>query len=139
MMRPIEFRGWHREEKAILQVGDDYGTTHPLDCCVYAMEGQPVELQQYTGVNTLDNFKIFEGDIIGWSDVYLGQGVHILANRGVVRFADAAFFVEPLDGGDTDFAPDLDAYDMNRFNVKIVGEEHTYENGKYVQKQMEEN
>lgn len=45
-------------------VGDSFGTKHPLDCCVYAMQGQPVELMQFTGLLDSKGVEIYEGDIV---------------------------------------------------------------------------
>lgn len=63
MSREIEFRALHTGAKEMLQVGDLFGTTHPLDCCKYAMDGQPVVLMQYTGIKDKNGVKVFEGDV----------------------------------------------------------------------------
>ncbi len=65
-MREIKFRAWHRDSKRMLQVGDDCGTTHPLDCCVYFKQGQPVELMQYTGLKDKNGLEIYEGDLVSY-------------------------------------------------------------------------
>lgn len=67
-MREIKFRAWHKTTKTMLQVGDNAGTTHPLDCCVYSMQRQPVELMQYTGLKDKNAREIYEGDLIKDSD-----------------------------------------------------------------------
>ena len=64
MSREIKFRAWHKSDEVMLQVGDDYGTTHPLDCCKYAMDGQPVELSQYADYKDADGVEVYEGDRI---------------------------------------------------------------------------
>ena len=63
-MREIKFRAWHKTEKSMLQAGDDYGSKHSLDCVVYFMQGQPVELMQYTGLKDKQGKEIYEGDIL---------------------------------------------------------------------------
>jgi hypothetical protein len=58
-MREFKFRAWHIPSKTMLQIGDNAGTTHPLDCCVYAKEKQPVILMQYTGLKEIRTAKRF--------------------------------------------------------------------------------
>ena len=60
MSREIKFRAWH-EQGEMLYVGDDFGTTHPLDCCRYLMDGQPVTLMQFTGLKDCNGVEIYEG------------------------------------------------------------------------------
>lgn len=73
-MREIKFRAWHKLEKAMLQVGDDYGSKHSLDCVVYFMQGQPVELMQFIGLHDKNKKDIYEGDIITLDDSDIGGG-----------------------------------------------------------------
>ena len=68
-MREIKFRAWFDDpdfphHKSMLLVGDAFGTTHPLDCCVYARQGQPVTLMQYTGLKDRNGKEIYEGDFL---------------------------------------------------------------------------
>lgn len=63
-MREIKFRAWNNELKIMHKVGDDYGTTHELDCVNYFKQGQPVALLQYTGLKDVNGVEIYEGDII---------------------------------------------------------------------------
>lgn len=63
-MRQIKFRAWAKGKKAMLQVGDQYGTTHDLDCCNYCIQGQDIELMQYTGLKDKNGVEIFEGDVV---------------------------------------------------------------------------
>lgn len=63
-MRQIKFRAWDTRIKTMYQPGDDYGTTHPLDPCVYAMQGQSVILMQFTGLTDRTGKDIYEGDIV---------------------------------------------------------------------------
>lgn len=87
MSREIEFRAWYEydDEKVMLQIGDDYGTSHPLDCCNYQLEGQPVTLMQYIGRKDKDGSKIFEGDIVITTDNRWNEGEKEM--RGVVELS----------------------------------------------------
>jgi len=70
--REIKFRAWFDNGKAqdMFFVGDAYGTAHPLDCCRYAKDGQPVTLMQYTGLKDANGVEIYESEIIDFGDLY---------------------------------------------------------------------
>ena len=63
-MREIKFRAWDKKKKVMLGVGDEYGTTHPLDCANYFRQGQGVILMQFTGLKDKNGKEIYEGDIV---------------------------------------------------------------------------
>jgi uncharacterized phage protein (TIGR01671 family) len=65
-MRVIKFRAWHKQVGEMFFVGDAFGTAHPLDCCNYLRQGQPVELMQFTGMLDKNGKEIYEGDILKW-------------------------------------------------------------------------
>ena len=66
-MREIKFRAWTEADGGVmLEPGDAYGTRHPLDVCTYLIEGQDVELMQYTGLKDKNGNEIYEGDIINY-------------------------------------------------------------------------
>lgn len=66
MNREIKFRAWFDNGKSqdMFFVGDAYGTTHPLDCCRYAQDGQPVTLMQFTGLKDSNGVEVYEGDVV---------------------------------------------------------------------------
>ena len=66
MNRVIKFRAWFDDGKSqhMFFVGDEFGTSHPLDCCRYAQQGQPVTLMQFTGLKDVDGVDVYEGDIV---------------------------------------------------------------------------
>lgn len=68
----IEYRAWNYEQKVMYKVGDDYGTTHPLDCCKYFMEGQPVKLLPYIGLKDYSGNKIFKHDVVLFDNTDIG-------------------------------------------------------------------
>ncbi len=91
MGRIIKFRAWWDDgnQQEMLYVGDRCGTSHDLDCCKYFIEGQPVTLMQYTGLNDKKGIEIYEGDIIEWCDSRW---------QIVWEASDASFFAESLYG-----------------------------------------
>lgn len=85
-MREIKYEAWHEAKKVMLRVGDKFGTTHPLDCVVYARQGQPVKLREYTGRKDCKGKDVYEGDILrqrrrNWT----GKGV-VVADSGCFWF-----------------------------------------------------
>lgn len=95
-----EFRAWYESPTGgtMLQVGDDYGTTHPLDCCSYLMGKQPVILMQYTGFKDLKGTKIFEQDIVS-GYIHLNREIDIGSRHitGVVEKELGQYTVTCLD------------------------------------------
>lgn len=90
--RVIKFRAWHNEAKAMLQVGDNHGTTHPLDCAVYARQGQDVVLMLWTGLLDKHGKEIYEGDRLRGE--FNKKGQRITKERyGTVVFAFGGFHV----------------------------------------------
>ena len=90
-MREIKFRAWHREQRTMLKKGDTYGTSDDLDCVVYFMQGQPVELMQYTGLKDKNGVEIYEGDWIHYK--YMGE----FEDEGEITWSEAGarFFIKP--------------------------------------------
>ncbi len=85
-MRETKFRAWHESKngQVMLQVGDKYGTTHPLDCCNYALQGQNITLMQYTGLKDKNGVEIYEGDIIQWAGFEVANGKQIRPERRLI-------------------------------------------------------
>jgi len=63
-MRDIKFRAWNYKINKMFKVGDEFATTHDLDCVQYFKEGQSVALLQYTGLKDKNGVEIYEGDLL---------------------------------------------------------------------------
>lgn len=114
MSREIKFRAWSNGQKAMLEVGDNYGTTHDLDCCNYFKSGQDVELMQFTGLTDKNGKDIYEGDIVNSQEAYQSHFIIEWGNSGWVLF----------DGNDGVLH---DEHDEFIENVEVIG--NIYEHG----------
>ena len=63
-MREFKFRAWSETENAYFMPGDKYGTTHPLDAVRYFKDGQPVILEQWTGLQDKNGKDVYKNDRI---------------------------------------------------------------------------
>ena len=104
--REIKFRAWHTEANKMLFVGDDSGTTHPLDCVVYA-KNQPVILMQYTGLKDKNGVEIYEGDVVKDSELtYIVRFGHCFIIEGTfhgwyLEHLERMDYNGPFSDGDT--------------------------------------
>ena len=89
--RVIKFRAWHNEAKAMLQVGDNHGTTHPLDCALYARQGQDVVLMLWTGLLDKHGKEIYDGDLLKYGDSD-DSLYRVFWNSGKARFQVERFW-----------------------------------------------
>lgn len=95
MKNTYSFRAWHETSKRMLQIGDDYGTVHPLDCCTYVIQKQPVILMLKVEQKDTNKKDIYEHDIVEISAFAQGDG--ITYTRGLVVFNGIEFTVESED------------------------------------------
>ena len=92
--REIKFRAWFDNGKAqdMFFVGDAYGTVHPMDCCRYAQDGQPVTLMQYTGLKDASGVEIYENSEIDDEFVVSTKGCDYvlisISSGDIVRLQD---------------------------------------------------
>ena len=123
-MNTVKFRAWFddgKSQRAILKVGDDLGTTHPLDCCKYAMEGQPVTLLQYSGRKDKNGAEIYlDCDIFKFK--YMTSPTEHVDLVGVMTFNDEDLRVE------INIYPETDGYiclsyigNSQMYDFEIIG------------------
>ncbi len=68
-MREIKFRAWY-EAKPEYHRGEQINRptmlydSWPGECCLFAHQGQPLNLMQYTGLKDKNGREIYEGDIV---------------------------------------------------------------------------
>jgi hypothetical protein len=88
-------------------------------------EGQPIEINDFTGLYDQNNTKIYENDVVVWDATYLGQGVTVTAGHGTVVFAEGRYFIQPP-AERTDVVPALFPFDINHYNIRVVGNKYQF-------------
>lgn len=125
-MREIKFKAWNPIDKIMFHIGDDYGTTKPLDCVMYKNAGQPVELLQYTGLKDKNGREIYDGDIVKRPAGYYGDTFEPFCICCV--FWDDGGFALAKDG--TAFIATLDSCEVGNRGIEVIG--NIYENSELI-------
>jgi len=75
-MREIKFRAWNSKDKHMFQIARfdlaDYTVYSHLFACEGYL-GESLKIMQYTGLHDKRGIDIYEGDVIAWLDIPIGE------------------------------------------------------------------
>lgn len=69
-MREIKFRAWHKDAEQMLY------PEYQSSAFQWLIEGQLIEIMQFTGLHDKNGREIYEGDILGLNEIYTAVVFH---------------------------------------------------------------
>ena len=120
-MREMKFRCWDSDNNRWM---DEEGNAIRA---VFTLENKTyLKWTQWTGLSDNNGVEIYEGDIVSYSDYYIGD-FDIPSGKGVVEFDNGEYIVSG-----PEFAPKLCSEEIENEHIEIIG--NIYENPELVDK-----
>ena len=129
-MREMKFRAWDKIDntmiKDILETPSRYSFATGPDPFKFFLDQPLFCVMQYTGLKDKNGVEIYEGDVVSYSEHYIGDHRYS-SGKGVIKFDNGGFYIS-----ESELSPELCREEIENEHIEIIG--NIYEDSELVDK-----